>query len=201
MLENIIKAIEGVLVLSVQGISVVAIIMYVSKLLIKLILNKDIEKYKSELAIAVESHKTELNMLARQDEIKFVKLHEERAEIIKELHSKLLNLENLLSTTIVIDLTRDEELKKLMPLQKEKLKELLIDYLKFYQSVKLYFDIDTCKQLERLNSKFSDVAGKYAFEEFEELNIDIRLLEHIYEKDIPDLIDNLENQFRSMLGV
>ena len=72
----------------------------------KLIINKafdlGIEKYKSTLQKDIEEYKSELARQSLEHEVMFSKLHSERAEKIKMLYAKVIELERALvySTTV-----------------------------------------------------------------------------------------------------
>jgi len=72
----------------------------------KLIINKTfdlgLEKYKSTLQKDIEEHKNKLGRQSLEHEVKFYKLHADRAEKIKTLYTKVIELERALvySTTI-----------------------------------------------------------------------------------------------------
>ncbi len=56
-------------------------------------LNKDVENYKSQLSVIatkeIEKLKSQLQILNKEREFRFIKLHEKRAEIISELYLKI----------------------------------------------------------------------------------------------------------------
>ncbi len=117
----------------------------------KLIINKTfdlgLEKYKSNLQKEIEIHKNELAKKSLEHEIKFSKLHTDRAEIIKVLYIKLVGLERLLlyATTFnqgpdfIEDTKRDTDCIEAI--------QNLIEQL---EKDKIYFTSDTIEKFEEI---------------------------------------------------
>jgi hypothetical protein len=65
-------------------------IVYLGSLLINRFINRDIERFKSDLIISVNQH-----------QITYTKLHNDRAEVIKELYSRLIRVVRILEDLCV----------------------------------------------------------------------------------------------------
>lgn len=66
---------------------------WLAKSVITHFLDKDVEKYKNSLATEaareLEQFKSQLHIASKEHDVRFSKLHEKRAEIIAELHSRM----------------------------------------------------------------------------------------------------------------
>ena len=115
----------------------------------KLIINKTfdlgLEKYKSSLQKDIEIHKSELARQSLEHEIRFSKLHADRAEKIKVLYSKVIELEKALvyATTIaqgpefIRDNKRDEDCMQAI---KDLISQLEFDKIYFSKETVLKFE-------------------------------------------------------------
>lgn len=86
LINNIIKYL-----LSISAIS--AVLVFIAKGIFNAIVNSGIEKYKTQLNKEVEKFKSELKIKETESNIRFSKLHEERVIVIKELYQKSLKLQ------------------------------------------------------------------------------------------------------------
>ncbi len=169
------------------------VIAFIIRSLFKQLLNKDIEKFKNRLFL---------------EKIKFSKLHEERAKVIKELYEKLVDFENsMISLTKPIQWI--EELK-----EKEKLKissKKGNEFENYCKKNKIYFDGELCEILDEISKEmkkswtdFYVYPGERETLSKEEISkkweIRISAWRRIHLKVQP-LKDKLEEEFRKMLGV
>lgn len=93
--------------LTVSGVCI-AIITYVSRSVFDRWMDQGIENFKHDLSLEAEKHRSQLAIEAKHNEIKFLKLHEERAEILKALYHKVVSL-HLASETLYRFLTGVKE--------------------------------------------------------------------------------------------
>lgn len=87
------------LIKSLGGLAILAAsVTWLTKSIITHLLSKDVEAYKSrivsESAREIEQFKAQLQMTAREHEVRFSKLHEKRADIISELYVLLREANN-----------------------------------------------------------------------------------------------------------
>lgn len=109
-----------VYLISISGASTVAI--WLGKLIITKSFDLGTEKYKANLTKEIEHYKNQLSILSLEHQIKFTKLHDERAEKIKTLYSQIVEVEKALihSTTFaqgpefISDNARDETAIKVL---------------------------------------------------------------------------------------
>jgi len=87
------------LIKSLGGLAILAAsLTWLTKSIITHFLSKDVEAYKSRIASEspreIEQFKAQLQIMAREHEVRFSKLHEKRAEIISELYELLTEAKN-----------------------------------------------------------------------------------------------------------
>ena len=112
-------------------------------------LNKDIESHKNELLMETEKFKTDLSKMTFEHQIKFSKLHEERAMVIKEISSRIYNLHKDLAhlTSIfqgggwVDDTGRDEKAIKSFE-----------EFKDFFEINQIYLEDSICFKVQALIS-------------------------------------------------
>jgi len=157
-------------------------------------LSKDIENYKSELRFQLLDHEHRIS-----------RLHEKRAEIISELYKKLfvfLAAAESLANPITFSGEPDKKEKV------NKLAETAGTFRQYYNEHKIYFSKSFCKKIDSLWDKVFDATRKYAFwvnrEEFEGGINSFEAWEKAWDvisKDSPDLLEQLQHEFRELLGV
>lgn len=181
---------------------------------INLFLNKKFESYKVELQtksqeyklgldIALEEHKSTLNL----SNLKQGKLHDLRMSIISDLYQKLVVLNrNMLEMTAPIKLVKgnaeDEETERLRTTANS-----FNEFAKFYQEKKIYFSADTCIKIDKLQEEFFKIFNEYLFdrnfqlpftkERYEEL----KKLSERTRTEVQEILTNIELDFRTLLGV
>jgi len=134
---------QYILTLSIGGFTIGAIVIFLGKVII----NKSSE-------IIFENHKNKLDILKIEFQLKFSKLHEERAEIIKRIFQSLFELEIKLQelTSIfqgpewVTDTTKDEAARTQLNLTREIL-----------EINRIFFSEELCTKIEDTLNQCSDV--------------------------------------------
>jgi len=179
----------------------------------KLELNQDLELYKSKLNQESKNFQNLLDIKLNQFNIQFSKLHQDRAEVIKGLYYRLIELQSAM-----IDFTaRGNSVSK--NTQKEKLQRAerannaFKDFINFYMPNKIYFEKELADILDKVSSEYWNKGADFAAmsEELEEsklprdLYLDnrkrIKEISEIVKNEYPKVIAELENEFREMLGV
>lgn len=196
----------------------VSAIGFIAKKVIEQILNKDLEKFKNNLKAEndkakiifekeIESYKADLNLLYSKQ----IKLYSKKTEVIEHLYKKLVNLNyNMLDMTALFrNITGKDE----QTVQQEELErvnnaaESGTKFFNFYASNKIYFDKETCSLIEDLQNQFRDVHSDYSFRHTfgmppSEMTYDMaKKTSERVRKDIPNLMEKLEDEFRLSLGV
>ncbi|MFA6525648.1 MAG: hypothetical protein WCT33_05285 [Patescibacteria group bacterium] len=175
------------------------ILAFLIKSITKHFLDKDFEKYKLEL-----------NQLLEENKIRFSKLHEERAEVIKNVYQKLDR--SIDSTQSLINPVQwsgektSEEKKKIAV-------EYANDFIRYYSENKIFFSNETCQILDDITEQLKDTFKKYwAKELFEKSSSEgknfgtrsIESWEQAWEKiktNVPEAQSRLADDFRRILGV
>ena len=173
--------------------------------------DKTIAAYKMQLDTDLERFKADLNLRATRQTY----LHEKRLEVIAELYTKLINLISSLQVMtlrghIVVDNGEAEEQQRMEAAQKA-----YAEYNNYFFYHKLYFTKAVADLLENIRGQYQSIAWDY-FEPRRMQNIaGGRLpageLERAIEqsrqatnkviKDIPDILRQVEHEFRLLLGV
>jgi hypothetical protein len=110
-------------------------------------LNTKLETHKSKLATETEEFKSQLNKVATEHQIRFLKLHADRAMVIREMHNKIYTLEKSMQhlTTLfqgpewVTDTTREEAATT-----------SLNDLKDYIELNRIFFEEFFCQELEDL---------------------------------------------------
>ncbi len=187
----------------------------------KLLINKafdfSIEKYKSSLQKDMEAFKSQLSKMALEHQIKFSKLHEDRAEKIKILYTQIVNLEQSLIDSTWI--AQGPEYMHALHLDK-KCQDNLRELNFTLNLNKIYFSDTTIKKFESIFSEAWEIINRMrqarssgiAANEYIQSG---QLVPEIYLKDDHLWIDahkktanefkilkeDLENEFRILLGI
>ncbi|EEL16931.1 hypothetical protein bcere0016_24760 [Bacillus cereus 95/8201] len=176
----------------------------------QLMVNKQLEDHKTILTRQIDEHKSELQKLENKHHIIFNKLHENRAETIKVLYSKFVDLENkMINLTKLFRAAGEKSMK-------EKADEALMsyeDFISFYSVNRIYFNEDVCELIDKIEKEIRGTlidTGVYELNLIEsgpgskvseqQTQIWIKNWNRI-EKDVPKLKGNLEGEFRKLLGV
>ncbi|NOQ25084.1 MAG: hypothetical protein GQ564_06945 [Bacteroidales bacterium] len=174
----------------------------------KLNLSKQLEIHKKELELNFEETKMRLLYEQTKMTVKFSKLHEERAHVIKKYYADLSTLEDVLTQFIKLFEGDKAKLDKdlILALLKEwkKIQERLN---KLFRTNKILLSKNTCLYINNVSLVLLTLDKK--LQQFLE-SVDIRIVEQINQElsikkqlliDINTLKLNLEDEFRLILGV
>lgn len=183
----------------IAGIS--AALAFIGKKTVEAFLNSRIEKYKSNL-----------EKIATEHSIRFQQLHTERAQVIKEMYQKLVDLDLALSATLkafhhVSEPSIEEKVNAVSKAHN--------DLYYFYLPKKIYFEKSLCSLLDTIieNSKdvFIDITTYPLDPTSIEYKYDRALLKERHEywdkarkthsSEICQLKEKLEDEFRNILGI
>jgi len=194
---------EKMLTLSIGGTTVGVIIVFLGKFLLE----------KSS-QLLIENHKNQLEIFKTEHQIKFSKLHEERAEIIKVIYQDFFELENKLEhmTTLFqgpewkTEKSRDEDAIKKYRETFEKLENSRIYFseslcLKFTSALEEYRKIIQLMLNAKSKAKHETDGSGYRFPE-NKGSLDLWIqAENKAKKDIKNLRLELAEEFRKLIGV
>ncbi|ANC20799.1 hypothetical protein WR52_19195 [Bacillus cereus] len=181
------------------------LISYYIKKKISNFLDERLEEQKEALKKQTELYKSELLKINHKYQITFSKLHENRAEAIQGLYSKLIKLESNARGLINEFPTGERPNKK-----SSNTINSYIDLDDYFVVNKLYFSKDICNSFERIQEMFSfivPVYDTYYVLNFELSDEDMVMKEDRLQKmrdsilEITTLKSSIEYEFRKMLGV
>ena len=131
-----------------------AALTYLAKSLLKLYLDRDIEKYKADLK-AVHDHvlerlRTDLRIRAFEKETTFAKLHAKRVEVIEELYRHIVKVKasmNDLMSPLQLSggPTEDEKLIAANTAGRK--------FVEYYEEHKIYFSEELCRTLQAFSDE------------------------------------------------
>ena len=192
------------LITLVAGVTTASI--WLGKLIITKAFDVGIEKYKADLARTTMEH-----------QVRFSKLHEQRAEVIKSLFSKIIDLEGLLirCTTIaqgpeyIYETERDTDARK-----------GLIELINDFDQNKIYFSVVTVPKFEAIFKESWDIISQMAKVRRDGAAVDKYVQDHLpiperyirYDElwdkafdrttqEFRSLKEDLANEFRLLLGI
>lgn len=176
-------------------------------------LNADLEVHKSTMAKDVEAFKSNLQLATIEHQVRFSKLHDKRAQVIQDLYGKLVALDTVIHSVLkrfqkVGEATLEEKVREYGRLHNE-LNE-------FFLPNRIFFGSETCRVIDDLlflsRDTYFDITTYPVDPESPEYKYGPRDLlneRHEYwekarkafDTDIKNLKEQLETQFRAMLGV
>lgn len=163
---------------------------------------------KLELDKNLETYKNTLQQISQENQIKFSKLHQERAAIIKEFYSKLAITEKSMNSYMApFQPAGDPPMKE----KSEVAAKDANDFLEYYRQNEIVFNNDTCAIIEKLNASFVKAWNEFnkyqrkmnsgGFVSEEEINKSLAPYYNVLKKEIPELKGKLKEDFRKTLGV
>lgn len=199
-----------------SGIPAIVIIvgLYFGKNLIEHFFNETIELKKKELEQENKNFQYQLDAKLQEFNIKFSSLHSERADVIKNLYFKLIDLQSAMFNYTrrhhVVYENSDLEEKERM----ERLNKTLKEFIDYYLPNKIFFSESLSKKIDLLLENYWNTSWDFNFYKGimndkqtytkEEINLNFNKYKELskkVEKDFPPLINELENDFREILGV
>ena len=161
-------------------------------------------EFKAQLDRGLEQFRAELQLANTKDS----RLHEKRMLVLESLYQKIVSLnaalKDMTATLKFIHADADQE-------EDERIKtasQAYDDFLKYYTQNKIFFSLDSCIQLDALRNSYFDSMQKYNASEFSISNEGFRpdfskaqLASEIVRKSIPAVMQNIEKDFRQLLGV
>jgi hypothetical protein len=167
---------------------IVAGITYLLKHFADLYFNKDIERFKSELEKITIEH-----------QIRYAKLHEERAHVIKEVYRKIAVAEKWMKEYVT-----PIDLGGLPPIEErsKRAAESANEFVDYYKENKIFLNNDICKLLDEIHKCIAEAWIKFNQKDRVRPDKDYwgDSWQTITEK-LPQIKEKLENDFRNILGV
>ncbi|HKM83375.1 MAG TPA: hypothetical protein VJY15_20750, partial [Candidatus Acidoferrum sp.] len=169
-------------------------------------LSKEAEEFKvqveSRAAVEVERLKASLQLAATEHQIQFSKLHEKRALVVAELYSRLVVTLRTAREFIFGDVQDPE--------RSAKAQEEVWELYRFIELNRIYFPETVCTLLDKFESKLRKsvlfansywTRIKYPTPKTEEDRNKV-LLEacEVLESELPNLLKEVQDEFRKLLG-
>lgn len=171
------------------GAFVIAALTYLLRSIWGQMLSRDLEKFKTALRTA-----------AFEQETRFARLHERRAEVIAELYKRLVWAHSSLGEMVsILQSGGEEERKKGV----EKAGEHTSYFLVYFHENDIYFDQSLCTAIENLEGKFRSTW--FDFTVFPDRKPASGKEWHAiwknFTQEVPPLKREIQKRFRKLLGV
>ncbi len=132
----------GILRFAINKFTEVGLIKYKSSL------DQDMARHKAELDMGLEKHKADLSRITEEHKIRFEHLHLGRAEIIKNLHTKICTCEDALYH--LTTLAQGPEWVSDNNIRHQNALNEIAEFLQAIRAARLFLPPKICTQLEEL---------------------------------------------------
>jgi hypothetical protein len=189
---------------------VVSAFAFLTKSVINHFLARDVEKFKALLQanadMEIEKLKNSLQMVAHEHQVRFSKLHEKRAEVIADLHARLVDAERDGSRFITVEAWDDDTRREAYNATHKK----IVGLYYFVEKNRIYLPEPVCELLASFVEEVrKGMIGMNTYAPFEPSanprhnETRVSVVTHVYESfqgTIPAARKVLESEFRKMLG-
>jgi hypothetical protein len=178
----------GIFSLLVAGVA------WLARALTKQVLDRDIEKFKSDLERDAITYK-----------IKYERLHAERVEVIKDVYKKIVGAHESLRSLInplqgAGEPTEDEKAKKAS--------QANIELIEYYQENRIFFDEELATEIDALRLGLREAWGKFHNSRTARKDGDYKEARNEWldawekiDEEVPKVKGHLEEKFRTILGI
>ena len=169
------------------GAFVIAALTYLLRSIWGQMLSRDLEKFKTDLRTA-----------AFEQETRFARLHERRAEVIAELYKRLARMNQRFESYLSPLQVGDEDAHS------EKGKEAATcanDFFDYFNESRIYLDGPLCAEIAELGVKVRHAWVDFAVPPDQRRGKRWLDVWNKFGQDIPPLRQSIERRFRDMLGV
>ena len=185
-------------------VAAIAAVAWLARSIITHLLSKDVETYKarlkSESDLETERLRASLRRIAYEHEVTFNKLHSERAEVVKTLHAKLIDLisavEGFVSPFEWANEPPKEEKRKLLA-------ERSRDFTRFFEEHSILLSQDLYDKVREFLDKLLEPALQFAEATHDEGSKRMEVWQQSWVtvgKVAPTLKQQLRQEFRQVLG-
>lgn len=176
-------------------------------------LNQDFEKYKSSIEQQNKNFQHTLDTKLNEFNIRFSELHQERAKVIKKLYLKLVELHSAMYSYTRKGHIIHADAKKEEQERIERVNKALIDYNNYYIPNRIFFSRNIVEKLNNLSKKYHETGFEFSSskndlkeriipkENIKETFDKIKNISDSVETELTSLLEDLENEFRIILGV
>lgn len=175
---------------------------------------KELELHKQTLDSESKKFQSQLDINLQQFNIQYSKLHQERAEVIKEMYVKLIELYDAIRsfTSLFKPIPDNCDIKEYNKNLLKRVNDTFGAFNDHFVLNKIYFKKDFAAKLEAIKMAFLNNGRTYALyrnlleesynQEFYELAMkNMNKVTDAVHEDIPPLIEEIEEEFRALLGV
>jgi hypothetical protein len=181
-----------------SAVTIVAVLGFLGKVLIDNYSSRTLEKYKSRLDKETETYKMHLSNLAEEFKVKFNKLHQERADIIKEFYIGLVNFQDNLRGYILY--LKNPETSLALKNCGDNLQNNIKHITDIYRFNRIYLANNTCVLVDELLNEGFGLTFKAINQANDLSEDDLEMIKTSVEKKIMPMKENLEQEFKSILG-
>lgn len=219
----------------ISSSSVVAAVALFSKNIIAYFLSATVEMKRAELAQELElykqgiqqensefqhglneriqEHRGKLEILNHEFNIRFSRLHQERADVIKEVYKLLVKLQSAMFTYTRTMHPVFEDSEKEAAQRLDNVSESLSEFIKYYSLNKIFLPKLLCGKIDNVVKEYYDKGWDFAWTQrsYKEQSISLdeykaevekaKKISNTIKDDMPPLIEELESEFREILGV
>jgi hypothetical protein len=207
------ELLEEILKFSIGGLTVVGIVVFLGKLIITKSSDLLIENHKKKLEQENKNFQHSLDVKLNEFNIQFSKLHQDRAEVVKKLYHRIIELQSAMQvfTRRIHFVEKDAEKEKQERI--DRVNKALEEFINFYMPNKIYFDKGLAHKLDKLASDYRNNGWDFAnMSNFlsdgtmsKELYADYTKktgdISELVKNKFPKIIEELEVEFRTLLGV
>lgn len=176
-------------------------------------LNQDLENHKKKLEQENKDFQHSLDLKLNDFNIRFSKLHQDRALVIKELYHKIIELQSAMTVftrrihPIIEDANKEREERI------DRVNKGFTDFVNFYMPNRIYFEKGLVEKLDNLSNEYRDKGWDFGYmsKYLSDSNMPKELHEEYFQKtreiskfvieEFPKVIEELAEEFRELLGV
>ncbi|GAA0878706.1 hypothetical protein GCM10009119_16740 [Algoriphagus jejuensis] len=172
--------------------------------------------FETYLTKSIETHKSNLERINISHEIQYASLHKERAIVIRELYDKLFNYKMAVIHFFNVELAAGHEEADLKS-RITSWSNIVPDFSSYFHRNRLYLSKDLCSIIDNLNNELDKINKdtQSFLQSFKLVDKQIQAIKSkdkgftdlrdnvngFLEKDIEKITNDLEKEFRKILGV
>jgi len=167
--------------------------------------------FENQLKNDIEKHKAELELFNYKQKTQFTKLHEETAETIKKIYALLARYSSSINTAVgLLENPYDIDFQQIGN-QLDEILKTGIELQNFYEENKILLKDEVCKKIEQVDAILFGSTKKVMISQALRNNLNdknkpqlletLTELKRLLQIDLPPLKEELEKEFRSILGV
>lgn len=179
---------------------------WLTRSLVTHFLSKDVEKFKAELSLqhtlAIERARSDFQRLLKEHEIKFERLHEERAERVAELYQHIVETNDAVDGCLKAFEEKPNKIRSDLAVEAIRRADQLAEYVTRNQ---IYFSRSLARELRELYTCLMDVGITYKMycedmRQNKDCSDFVNLLGEV-QTDTRGALNTTEEEFRKLLGV